>query len=145
MNIKTYKKRKSQFKELLLLGDENESMIARYIEKSVLYALYDDTLRGVCAVCRVSSDVVELKNIAVYPEFQKQGYGTILLKFISDMYRGAAKYLIAGTGETNSGFYIKNGFEYSHRVENFFRDNYPFPIYEDGVELVDMIYFRKLL
>ena len=32
----------------------------------------------------------------------------------------------------------------SHRVKNFFTDNYPQPIWDDGVLLTDMVYFVRL-
>jgi hypothetical protein len=38
---------------------------------------------------------------------------------------------------------IECGFACSHSVPHFFTDNYDHPIYEDGVQLVDMIYLRS--
>ena len=40
----------------------------------------------------------------------------------------------------NIPFYEHCGFTVSHRIKNFFTDNYDHPMYEDGVQLVDMIY-----
>ena len=40
---------------------------------------------------------------------------------------------------------IECGFVRSHSVPHFFTDNYDHPIYEDGVQLVDMIYLRRRL
>lgn len=40
-------------------------------------------------------------------------------------------------------FYLRCGFTPSHCVQNFFTDHYDHPIYEGGVQLVDMIYLRK--
>ena len=53
--------------------------------------------------------------------------------------------LQVGTGESplTVPFYEKCGFVFSHRIKNFFIDNYDHPIYEDGVLLKDMIYMRK--
>lgn len=34
-------------------------------------------------------------------------------------------------------------FRISHRLKNFFTDNYDHPIYEDGKLLTDMVYLRK--
>lgn len=42
-------------------------------------------------------------------------------------------------------FYEKCGFEKSHVVKNFFTDNYDPPMYEDGQQLVDMIYLKRKL
>jgi len=40
-------------------------------------------------------------------------------------------------------FYRKFGFEPSHRIKNFFIDNYDHLMFEEGVQLVDMIYLKK--
>ena len=50
-----------------------------------------------------------------------------------------------GTGDSplTIPFYEKCGFAYSHRIKNFFVDNYDHPIYEGGVQLMDMVYLRK--
>ena len=55
------------------------------------------------------------------------------------------KKIILGTGETPSTlrFYKFRGYSYSHRIPNFFTDNYPAPIIEEGVTLCDMIYLEK--
>lgn len=37
------------------------------------------------------------------------------------------------------------GFTHSHTVTGFFTDNYPEPLYEDGVLLTDMLYLKKEL
>ena len=42
-------------------------------------------------------------------------------------------------------FYLACGFTPSHRVENFFLDHYDHPIFEGGVQLRDMVYFRHPL
>lgn len=38
---------------------------------------------------------------------------------------------------------IKCGFVRSHIIPNFFVDNYANPIYECGVQLVDMVYLKR--
>ena len=52
-----------------------------------------------------------------------------------------------GTGEsqTTIPFYEKCGFIRSHIIPNFFTDNYANPIYENGVQLVDMVYLKRAL
>jgi ribosomal protein S18 acetylase RimI-like enzyme len=54
-------------------------------------------------------------------------------------------YVGAGENEKTLGFYKKNGFEYSHRVKDFFTDNYDHTIMEDGKVLRDMIYLKREL
>ena len=139
---------KKRFLDLLLLADEQESMIDLYLERGEMFALYDrNILRAICVVTDEGDRTVELKNIATVPQYQKQGYGKRLIRFISRHYAGKYDTLLVGTGESplTVPFYEQNGFRYSHRIKNFFTDNYDHPIFEDGKQLVDMIYLRKKL
>jgi len=136
---------KKQFLDLLLLADEQENMIDKYLPGGDLFALYDGDLKSVCVVAPVNSETCELKNIATYPEYQGKRYGRALINFISDFYKNDYKTMLVGTGETPAilSFYESCGFKKSHRVMNFFTDNYDHPIFEDGIQLVDMIYLKK--
>ena len=147
MRIEKIIENKKQFLDILLLADEQENMIDKYLPNGDLFALYDMDLKSVCVVVSVGSEACELKNIAVYELFQGQGYGQALVKYISDYYKHTYETMFVGTGETPSTllFYEHCGFEPSHRVENFFIDHYDHPIIEEGVQLVDMIYLKKHL
>lgn len=147
MVIKQITKNKKQFLDLLLLGDEQESMIDCYLSDGDLFTLYDDDLRAACVVTHVDDTICELKNIAVYEKYQGKGYGTYLINYISDHCRNRYKTMILGTGDVPStlSFYKSCGFQYSHRIENFFTDNYDHIIVEEGIQLVDMIYLKKEL
>jgi GNAT superfamily N-acetyltransferase len=136
---------KKQFLDLLLLADEQENMIDKYLPDGDLFALYDDDLKSVCVVLPVDSESCELKNIATYEKYQGKGYGSALIKFIADFYKNDYKTMLVGTGETPGilAFYKSCGFEQSHRLKNFFTDNYDHPMFEDGIQLVDMIYLKK--
>lgn len=147
MKIEHIQDNKKQYLDLLLLGDESESMIERYLEKGDLFALYDDGLKAVCVVAEEDNQTFELKNIAVYKQFQRQGYGTALVDFVINHYKGKYKTMILGTGDVPSilSFYKNCGFEPSHRIKNFFIDNYDHPMIEEGIQLVDMVYLKKNL
>jgi GNAT superfamily N-acetyltransferase len=147
MEIKQITNNKKHFLGLLLLGDESENMIDRYLESGDLFALYDDDLKAVCVVVEIDNTACELKNIAVCEQFQKQGYGTALIGFITDYYKGRYKTMLLGTGEVPSilSFYQRCGFELSHRIKNFFTDNYDHIMIEEGIQLIDMIYLKKTL
>ena len=147
MEIKIINENKKQFIDLLLLADESEFMIDKYLERGDMFALYDNGLKSICVVIEESSDTCELKNIATYEKWHGMGYGSKLIQYISTFYTGKYKTMIVGTGDVPSSkrFYEKNGFVLSHRVHNFFTDNYDHPMYEDGVQLVDMIYLKKEL
>ena len=82
-NVKIQKitEKKRDFLPLLLLGDEQEDMIERYLDRGTLLALYDDGLRAVCVVTDEGDGTFEVKNLAVQPESQRQGYGRTMLRF----------------------------------------------------------------
>lgn len=147
MEIISIYENKKQFLDLLLLADEQEYMIDKYLERGDLFALYDGGLKSVCVVTRESNAVCELKNIATYEKWHGHGYGSKLLNHIFSHYKGKYKTMLVGTGDSPwiLQFYKKNGFTISHRIKNFFTDNYDHPMFENGVQLVDMVYLCKTL
>ena len=52
--------------------------------------------------------------------------------------------MLVGTGDVPSAltFYKKCGFTESYRIKNFFIDNYDHPMFENGKQLVDMVYLK---
>jgi len=145
MEITQIANHKKQYIELLLLADEQESMIDRYLERGDLFVLADNGVKAVCVVTDEGGGVCELKNIAVTPNSQRQGYGKKLINHLLSHYSGKYTRMIVGTGDVPSSvrFYKRCGFEPSHRIENFFTDNYDHPIIEDGILLKDMVYFKR--
>ena len=139
------KENKKEFISLLLLADEQESMIDRYIDKGTMYILDDDGVKCECVVTDEGNGVLGIKNIATKPEYQKKGYGKALIDFVAMKYKATHSILQVGTGDSplTIPFYEKCGFAYSHRIKDFFVDNYDHPIYEGGVQLMDMVYLRK--
>ena len=147
LKIEKISENKKQYMDLLLLADESELMIDKYLPDGDLFALYDDDLKSVCVVSHIDSDTCELKNIATYEQYQSKGYGKALIDFVSDFYQNDYKYMLVGTGEVPwiVSFYESCGFEYSHRVKNFFIDNYDHSMFDGDIQLVDMICLRKAL
>lgn len=138
---------KINFMELLLLADEDVKMIEKYLYRGELFALYDDGLKSVCVVSRENDDVCELKNIATYEKWIGKGYGSKLLEHIFSHYRGKYAAMLVGTGDIPwiLQFYQKNGFKICHRIPNFFTDNYDHPMFDNDIQLVDMVYLCKCL
>ena len=147
MRIEKIINNKKQYLDLLLLADEQESMIDRYLENGDMYALYDDDLKTVCVVVAIDEETCELKNIATYKKYQGKGYAKKLIKYVSDFYKNNYKTMLVGTGEvpTILSFYESCGFEESHRIKDFFTDNYNHPMFEEGIQLIDMVYLKKKL
>lgn len=131
--------------DLLLLADEQEDMIDRYLSRGDVFILEEEgTARAQCVVTAEGTGIYELKNIAVYPQYQGRGYARALIEFIFDYYTDCVT-LYVGTGDSplSIPFYEKCGFKKSHIVKNFFIEHYNHPMHEDGKQLVDMIYLRR--
>jgi GNAT superfamily N-acetyltransferase len=145
MKIELLRDDKKRFLDLLLEGDEQESMIDAYLDRGDMFVLYDGGPKSVCVVTYEGDGVYELKNIATYEEFRSRGYGRRLIEEILEHYRGRGRTMLVGTGDSPRilRFYGRCGFTVSHRVENFFVDNYDHPMYDCGEQLVDMVYLRQ--
>ena len=147
MKIKQIETNKKRYLQFLLLADEQEDMVDRYLQRGVMYVLEDDGVKAACVVTDEGNGILELKNIAVAPDFQRKGYGKALVTFLIQTYRGQYQVLQVGTGDSPSTipFYESCGFRRHHLVKNFFVDHYDHPIYECGVQLVDMVYLQREL
>ena len=147
MKIKEIKENKKQFLPLLLLADEQEDMIDRYLNRGTMYVLDDGGVKSECVVTDEGGGVLEIKNIATEPEYQGKGYGKVLIDFVAAKYKGRYSILQVGTGDSplTIPFYEKCGFILSYSIKNFFIDNYDHPIYEAGMQLIDMIMLQRKL
>ena len=87
MKIKEIKENKKQFLPLLLLADEQEDMIDRYLNRGTMYVLDDDGVKCECVVTDEGKGVLEIKNIATEPEYQGKGYGKALIDFVATTYK----------------------------------------------------------
>lgn len=147
MNIYEVTGNKRAYLELLLLADEQESMVELYLDKGTMYVLDDNGIKAECVVTDEGHGILEIKNLAVLPECQGQGYGRRLIEFVQTQYQGRYSILQVGTGDSplTIPFYEKCGFQCSHVIKNFFLDHYEHPIFEEGTLLVDMIYLKMKL
>ncbi len=145
MKINEIKTNKKRYISLLLLADEQESMIDRYLDKGTMYILDDGGIKGVCVVTDEGNNILEIKNIAIEPKYQRKGYGKKFIDFISEKYKSRYTSLQVGTGDSplTIPFYEKCGFKKSHTIKNFFINNYDHPIFEAEIQLIDMIYLKK--
>ena len=63
---------KKEYLSLLLLGDEQESMIDRYLDRGEMYVgIHDNTAICVCVVT-TETGFFEIKNLAVDPTIPKK-------------------------------------------------------------------------
>lgn len=144
MDIKKVLNNKKEYIDLLLLADEQEDMIDKYLERGEMFVLDDNGIKAECVVTKEGDGIYELKNIAVSPLFQRKGYGKHLIEYVFAYYSDC-KTMLVGTGDVPSAlrFYHSCSFCESHRIKNFFTDNYDHLIFEDGKQLVDMVYLKR--
>lgn len=130
--------------ELLLLADPSEAMIRKYLFNGVCYtAIMDNKTVGVLVFKENESNSVEIMNIAVQEEFQRNGIGKKLLQHvINEIKNTNIKTIEIGTGNSSVFqllLYQKCGFRISSIDKDFFRKNYNEKIFENGIECRDMI------
>ncbi|HCN47540.1 MAG TPA: GNAT family N-acetyltransferase [Chryseobacterium sp.] len=130
--------------ELLLLADETTEAIDQYIFNSDIYLLHDGIEDiAVMALYRNSDTELEIKNIAVIEAYRSKGIGSILINKAKEIAK-ENHYQILTVGTSDTGlqqirFYERNGFRKTGIRKDFFIENYPSPIYENGLQMRDMI------
>ena len=148
MEIREITGDKRRYLPLLLVGDEQEEMVMRYLPPGSLVVCFEPDPCAVAVVTDEGDGCCELKNLAVEPCRQRQGYGRRMVAFVVRRYaeRGY-RTLRVGTGETPStlSFYAQCGFRPAGRIPDFFTRNYDHPIVEEGVLLRDMILLEQPL
>ena len=148
MTIREVTKNRRDYLPLLLLADEQEDMINRYLDRGTMFVLDEDgTVVGECVVTDEGEGVLEIQSLAVDPGFQRAGRGRTLLDFVGEKYRGAYRTLLVGTGDSplTVPFYERCGFVRHHIVKNYFLDHYDHPIFECGKRLTDKVYLSRAL
>lgn len=136
--------------DLLLLADETMEAIEKYVYDSDVYIVSEigrSKPLAVCVLCRISEEEMEIKNIAVAEIYQGKGIGSFLIdEAKTTAFGGGYKGIIVGTPDCAHGqikFYERNGFSKYAVKKNFFVNNYPNPIIEDGIMLKDMVMLRS--
>ena len=117
------------------------NMVELYLHRGTMFALCDPDVKSICVVPQEGEGIFEIKNLATRPEEQRKGRSLVhyVVHYCKKL---KGNTLLVGTGESPStlGFYAKCGFVRSHRVKNFFVDNYDHIIIADGKQLVNMVF-----
>lgn len=129
--------------ELLLLADPSEDKVRSYLFTSKCFvASRGGYVVGACVVRPLGEGAHELMSIAVQPAHQKTGCGTALLQWvIAFFHKSGASRIEVGTGTFGYqlAFYQRHGFRVTDIDRDFFVNHYPEPIFEDGIQLFDML------
>ena len=136
--------------DLLLLAEETKEAIDKYIKDSEIFVFErKNNIIGIYVLKSIDEQNIEIKYIAVDEKFQGQGIGTFLLNDATIRAREKGlKTIIIGTGDCGIKqlqLYQKVGFEIFDVKKNFFIDNYPEPIFENGKQCRDMVMLKKQL
>lgn len=166
MRIEPVHRDREQYRDLLLLADEQWDMVERYLYRGEMFAAYAEdetrTKAGSAFVpdralgCMIVTDegvdgrgfrIAEVKGLAVDPTYQRSGVGRALLEFAAQHAAREYDVLRVGTGDSplTVPFYEACGFTRSHVLPNFFIENYDHPIVEAGVQLKDMVMLERRL
>ncbi len=128
---------------LLLEADPDSTQVLAYLQNSLCFvARKKEEVLGVYVLQEQGKALVELKNIAVAPARQGQGIGQILLEHaIAQAQALGAKQLWLGTGTFGYQltFYQRAGFRLSAIEKDYFTENYPEPIIENGIQHRDRL------
>ncbi len=129
--------------KLLLEADPSIERVNQYLEGSLCYvAVIQKEIVGVCVLNPIDKNRIELFNIAVLPENQKSGIGSQLLQFVLDSVREKnfeSVELGTGTFGYQLTFYQRFGFRVASILKNYFINNYDEPIFENEIQLKDML------
>lgn len=131
--------------ELLLDADPDRERVTAYLAKSITFlAKAEEEIIGVL-VMQLGSENDEIMNVAVAPAHQGQGIGGQLLE-AAFAYRQTDKPLLIKTGDLTSpalSLYKRKGFKEIAVVKDYFVDNYPEPIFEDGQLLRNQVILER--
>ncbi|MGD6874757.1 GNAT family N-acetyltransferase [Sutcliffiella horikoshii] len=134
----------------LVMADESESVVKEYIAEGQMFTIIVEggMVAGVALFVEELADVVELKNIALDPQFRGLGLGKQVIDLSFEIFReqGLRKMMVgtANSSIANLAFYQKAGFRMAEIRKDFFL-KYPEPIFEDGIQAVDMVVFERVL
>jgi ribosomal protein S18 acetylase RimI-like enzyme len=135
---------------LLLLADDSEAQVRGYMQRGILFVA-EDGGRDVGIVLAIPTEAseVELKAVAVDPDFHNQGIGKRMLALVLPALQKAGySRVVLGTGNSSIGqiaFYQKAGFRLWKIERDFFSPErgYPDGLEENGIPLRDMVWFDR--
>src|SRR4051812_37538122 len=151
MNIAIQQARPDEIESLipLLLQAEESERALRWGLNNLVDAVYRADADGVlvgAATMRWRDDPCEIMELAVAPERHGQGIGRAIVAWLIDEARRRSKSaVLVGTANAsidNIAFYQKVGFRMDQVRKDYFW-YYREPIYEHGIQIRDMLVFRR--
>jgi ribosomal protein S18 acetylase RimI-like enzyme len=135
---------------LLLLADPSVFMLEKYLSASSIYvAVIEEQIVGVFVLFSIDKTLVEIKNISVAETHQGKGIGKKLLAYaMGEAREKGFQEIQIGTANSSIGqlaLYQKMGFEMDYILKDFFIDNYPETMFENGILVRDMVVLKRKL
>lgn len=129
---------------LLLLADPSEKLVQEYVQRGQCFiAEKEERVVGVYVLLPTRPGTVELVNLAVQENLQGQGMGKKLVLHAIEQAKSLGYQTIeVGTGSTGVAqlaLYQKCGFRMVGIDRDFFIRHYTEEIYENGIQLRDMV------
>ncbi|AYB39153.1 GNAT family N-acetyltransferase [Brevibacillus laterosporus] len=144
MNIRMIHESEDLPMDLLLLADPSEMLVMEYVSRGQCYVMEQDgRVIGTYVLIPTRPETVELVNVAVEEEQHGKGYGKQLVRHaIESAKQNNYKTIEIGTGNSSVvqlALYQKCGFRMTHIDRDFFIRHYDEPIFENGIQCVDMV------
>lgn len=133
--------------QLFLHADPSRELVADYLSQGIVFEVRKgSTIAATIVMLPLNAGQLEIKNLAVAPQLENQGLAKVLLNFAKHYARDHHyRELIVGTGSTSFKqlyLYQEVGFRITGVKRNFFVDHYHNPIWENHLQLRDMIVLK---
>ncbi|WP_336776582.1 GNAT family N-acetyltransferase [Paenibacillus sp. MMO-58] len=130
--------------ELLLLADPSRKLVEEYLQRGQCFiGCLNGQIIGVYVLLPTRPDTVELVNVAVDEKHQGKGIGKLLVKHaVQNATELGFKTIEVGTGNSGMGqlaLYQKCGYRIIGIDRDFFVRHYNEEIFENGIQVIDMI------
>lgn len=144
MEIQEMKKMTPAHQELLLQADPSWQLVSDYLARGVCFeGVEADQLLAIMVLLPTRPETLELVNLAVIESRHNQGLAQEMIRYAIVFAKSRHfKTLAVGTGSTGIGqlyLYQKCGFRMIGIDHDFFVRHYKEPIFENGLELKDMV------
>lgn len=130
--------------DLLLLADPSVRLVEDYLQRGHCYvAVLEESIVGVYVLIPTRPDTIELVNVAVDEAYHDKGIGKkLVLHSIAVAKSLGYKTIEVGTGNSSVSqlaLYQKCGFRMNWIDRDFFLRHYEEEIYENGIQVIDMV------
>ncbi|MBY0084328.1 GNAT family N-acetyltransferase [Brevibacillus sp. M2.1A] len=130
--------------DLLLLADPSVRLVEDYLQRGHCYvAVLEESIVGVYVLIPTRPDTIELVNVAVDEAYHGKGIGKkLVLHSIAVAKSLGYKTIEVGTGNSSVSqlaLYQKCGFRMNWIDRDFFLRHYEEEIYENGIQVIDMV------